>query len=159
MAYIRNYYSHNQMLADREYEDSYPGEFYPPFPATDEIPKTRNYWNVETPTDVDYRHRKPITEGLDDFAYFYASNTCIPGPYRPRPVPINKTNADPQDFQLQFTKNQNLPYTTANGLAPTPLNPYRGDAIIGQYYITDDTLGDGIYKENCGCGAVKLPGL
>jgi hypothetical protein len=157
MAYIRDHYSHDQMLRDSEYKDSYPGEFYPP--ALAQIPAEQSYWNVETPTDVKYRDEHPQVDGLNQFHYFYAANTCIPGPYRPRPVPINRENIGPQGLQLQFAQTQNLRYTTPDGLAPAPANIYRGDAMINQYYITDDTIGDGIRKENCGCGAVKLPGL
>lgn len=112
------------------------------------IPSGPNYWNE--PTTFDTRGGYEPFKGLDNFHFFYASNTGIPGPFRPRPVKP-QTDVKPNGISQLFHETQNLQYSTEDGKSPQAPFPNHDDPLIRQYNIMG-----GIARENCGCGASPL---
>lgn len=124
-----------------------------------DIPHGENYWSEQVPTDTYGGY--PSDKGLPDFHFFYASNTGIPGPYRPRPEMTSTPTFFANGLQGLFYDTQNLKYTTENGKAPLAPIPLIGDKMVdpflhdGEFY--SKALGrDFVRKEKCGCGAGPL---
>lgn len=107
-------------------------------------------WTENVPTDV--YNNYPPDQGLEDFHFFYASNTGIPGPYRPRPIQTSTPTFTANGVQQLFYDTQDLRYSTANGKPPAVPVPNFGDRLIDQYNYDNDVP----RKENCGCGAGPL---
>lgn len=130
--------------------ERYPGKRYV---MNTILPPGENQWTEPTPTD---QHGLGFSanQGLEKFHHYYAMNTGIPGPYRPRPMKETETPAMKYNgVQQLFYDTQNVQYCSEDGKAlPIPM-PLAGDPIFEQY----DVIGD--KKENCGCsgGGGMLP--
>lgn len=110
----------------------------------------QSYWSNHVPTDTydDY----PPDKGLMDFHHYYACNSGIPGPFRPRPVKTSTPIFSANGLQQLFYETRDLKYTTENGQPPPAPVPNRGDPLVAQYNYDNDVP----RKENCGCGAGPL---
>jgi hypothetical protein len=106
-------------------------------------------WGKQHPLDVKYGYDPE--EGLKEFMHFFASETSIPGPFRPRPV--KQESPSPMNLTQQFKETQQLNYY--NGEAPDLQPPFLDDPVLRDYIITAD-LAAGERVERCGCGASPL---
>lgn len=116
---------------------------------TNKIPSGENYWNE--PVSLDTQGGYPPFKGLENFRFFYASQTGIPGPFRPRPIQPQTPLPSANGIAQQFHETQNLQYSTDNGLAPAAPFPNQGDPMVQQYNVMG-----GVAKENCGCGSAPI---
>ena len=120
------------------------------------IPSGENKWSEQVPTDTYGGY--PSDKGLQDFYHYYASNTGIPGPYRPRPVKTATPLFQANGVSQLFYDTQLLQYSTEDGQPPSAPIPNQGDKLIGQYeYGTFYSPPGQSRKEKCGCGGPLLP--
>lgn len=119
-----------------------------------DIPPGANKWSEETLTDSQFLHYKK-DQGLDDFHHYYASNTGIPGAFRPRPTTTVTPIFEANGIQQLFADTQLIKYSTENGEAPPIEIPLANEPLIQQYNLSARD----VKKENCGCtgGVGPLP--
>lgn len=128
----------------------YPGKTYD---MRKGLPGGENYWTM--PSELDFNGEFQPFQGLREFHFFYASNTGIPGPYRPRPVQMQTPAFNANGLSKLFLDTQELQYSTENGRAPKAPFPNQTEPLIQQYNVVGEAA-----KENCGCGASPLlPGM
>lgn len=126
--------------------DSYNGKM---FAVNSNIPTGENDWSVSGFAGED------PNKGLDVFHTYYASNTGIPGPYRPRPEKQYTPMFNANGVQALFHTTQDLPYSTEDGKAPPTPFPLENDSIARQFNVVGK--GDSpMKKEKCGCGGGPL---
>ena len=80
---------------------------------------------------------------------YYASNTGIPGPYRPRPSPTQTPTFEANGLNNLFHSTQSMRYATRSG-KPFPETIPLQDEVINKYNIL------GGRQEKCGCGGMPL---
>jgi len=88
-------------------------------------------------------------EGLANFQNYYARQSGIPGPFRPRPGMLHTPVFTGRGLEGLHRVTENLPYYS--GVAAPGYVPLTNDEIIGTYDLGKSK------KENCGCGVIKLP--
>lgn len=125
---------------------SYPGKEYV---LSGDLPPGENYWTQ--PVSFDTHDSYPPFKGLEDFRFFYASNTGIPGPFRPRPVRPQTPMFNANGVARLFHDTQELRYSTENGRAPKAPFPNQTEPLIQQYNVVGEAA-----KENCGCAGGGL---
>lgn len=128
--------------------EQYPGRKYN---MESIVPSYKNKWSELTPTDIQMNNVSD-NKGLENFHYYYASNTGIPGAFRPRPSK-QQTTSQVNGMQQLFYDTQNLQYSTDDGKAPPIPIAFSNDHMFQQY----DVIGN--KKEKCGCGGPVLTGL
>ncbi len=142
-------YQGEQFLPDKdEYADKY-------YHTNSRIPPGENEWSESVP--VDFHDTPDPNKGLNAFHHFYASNTCIPGPYRPRPMRTQTPMFNANGVHALFHSTQDLPYSTENGKAPPIPFPLENDSIAREFNVVGRGDGDPMKKEKCGCGGPMLP--
>lgn len=130
----------------KEHPDTYPNRRYI---LDSTIPSGENQWNQNVPTD-NYNEGYSANQGLDNFHFYYASNTGIPGAYRPRPVKTQTPLFHANGLQQLFYDTQNLQYSTQDGKQPPIPVPYANDPVFESFEIMDGIT------EYCGCGGGPL---
>lgn len=131
-----------------------------PYILNSSIPAGENKWSEQIQTDTTYGF--PADEGLDAFHHFYASNTCIPGPYRPRPAKTMSPLFNANGVNQLFHSTRELQYTTLDGRPPPAPVPFAGERLFDQYNVIGSKAGGvGGRTERCGCagGGPVLPGF
>lgn len=117
----------------------------PNFVEPTQLPPNENIWTYKTEFD-DFKEY-PDNKGWEEFYYYYANQTGIPGPFRPRPVKMQTPAVNTNSVTALFEQTRNLKYSTENGEAPPAPFPNQGDPMTGMYNVVQDAA-----KENCGCG-------
>lgn len=126
-----------------ERHEAYPGRRYI---INSDIPPGENKWSEQTATDSEFLHYTK-DQGLDNFHHYYASNTGIPGPFRPRPkrtiTPVFEANG----IQQLFADTRLIQYSTEDGKSPPIPLSLANEPLIEQYNLAARD----VRKENCGC--------
>ena len=135
----------------QQHHESYPGRTYI---MNSDIPPGENKWSEQTLTDTQFLNYGRA-QGLDDFHHYYASNTGIPGPYRPRPKTTITPVFQAKGLNQLFADTRDIKYSTEDGKAPTIPLPLANDPLIEQYNLAARD----VRKESCGCGSGPLPFL
>lgn len=128
--------------------EAYPGRRYI---IDSDIPPGENKWSEHTVTDSQFLHYNK-EQGLDNFHHYYASNTGIPGPFRPRPKTILSPVFRADGIQGLFADTRLIKYSTEDGKPPPIPLPLANDELIEQYNLAARD----VRKESCGCGGPPL---
>ena len=106
------------------------------------------YQNSTSGSNQSYGGYDP-NAGLAAFQNFYAQQTSIPGPLRPRPRPVSTPLFYANGLEMLHRDTENLPYLD-------PSKPSVGvEPLVDQKIMAYDLWGG--KKERCGCGGVKIP--
>jgi hypothetical protein len=148
-----------QQYDDQVWRNNYPG-MLTDLKMEKVPPMGNNAWTQQTLMDPTGMYDPEF--GLKEFRYYYASNTGIPGPYRPRPIKQSTPAAELMTgygagVHALFLQTEDLPHATADGKAQQAPFPLSEDKLIQEYNLVPMTHPD-MAKEKCGCGGPMLMG-